>query len=260
MLRQSGKTLNGASKQWELICWRKLVGIEPYLAFLYNAHDRFLMTRFRLNLLHNLLADPGGFTVSVELNGPCGCDHRSPQDTLHFVLLCPFNLLPRRCFLKDILKKAKFRQVRVALLFLQMAKDALTLFCIVNFLRLAVKLRETRGSWLTLWLEKIALGLMLWLLSHEPLARCAHWARVLGGCDQWSPSVIQLTMVRPLGWGFEEALSEFVGNDVGILTNHLTVWIIVSRGGNISEILFKCCTVYYDVIFMCTFMVFLNAE
>lgn len=121
-------------------------GIEPYLCLLYNAQDRFLLTRFRFNLLHHILADPAGFTVSTELKGVCGCDNRSPQDTLHFVLLGPFYSLPRCCFLKSILKKAKLRQPRVALVFLQMAKDNLTLFCIVNFLRLAVKLRRTRGT------------------------------------------------------------------------------------------------------------------
>lgn len=121
-------------------------GMEPYLALLPNAQDRFLITRFRLNLLHHLLADPPGFTASVEQKGPCGCDHRSPQDTLHFVLLCPFYSLPRRRFLVSILKQAKFRQARVALVFLQMANDPLTLFCILNFVRLALKLRKTRGK------------------------------------------------------------------------------------------------------------------
>lgn len=120
-------------------------GIEPYLSLLHNAQDRFLMTRFRFNLIHHLLADPAGFTASIELKGPCGCDHRSPQDTLHFVLLCPFYSLPRCRFLIKILKQAKFRQARVALLHLQMAKDPLTLFCITYFLRLAARLRETRG-------------------------------------------------------------------------------------------------------------------
>lgn len=67
---------------------KSVLGIESYLSILTNAHDRFLITGFRLNLFHHLLASPPGFVVHVEVRGPCGCDNRSPQVTLHFVFLC----------------------------------------------------------------------------------------------------------------------------------------------------------------------------
>lgn len=101
---------------------RSCVGMEPYLAWLPNMQDRFLFTRFRFNLLHHILGIPAGFTESVEQKGPCGCDHRSPQDTLHFVLLCPFYSMPRHRFLVGLLKKAKFRHAKVALLFFKWLK------------------------------------------------------------------------------------------------------------------------------------------
>lgn len=124
---------------------RSCVGMEPYLAWLPNMQDRFLFTRFRFNLLHHILGIPAGFTELVEQKGPCGCDHRSPQDTLHFVLFCPFYIRPRRLFLVRILKVANCRQARVALMLLQIAHDPRILHCVLNFLRVAIRLRKTRG-------------------------------------------------------------------------------------------------------------------
>ncbi|XP_078512342.1 uncharacterized protein LOC144771995 [Lissotriton helveticus] len=61
-----------------------------------------------------------GFIIYSEERGPCGCDMKSPEDTLHLVLLCPYYAYPRKLFLKKLLRRARFRQARVALLFLKM--------------------------------------------------------------------------------------------------------------------------------------------
>lgn len=112
---------------------------EPYLLGSLSNHEKFLLTRFRTNTLHLLLARPKGFHLGQTLVS-CGCDHVSPQDLLHFVFFCNFYSMPRKYFLVPILKRLNFRHVRPALLHLQLLRED-CLFFVVGFLKSIIKSR-----------------------------------------------------------------------------------------------------------------------
>lgn len=66
-------------------------GMEPYLRAVLSPHQRFLLTQFRLNVLHWLFAEPGGHH-NVESLGLCLCDKFSVQDTIRFLFVIPIVL------------------------------------------------------------------------------------------------------------------------------------------------------------------------
>lgn len=112
---------------------------EPYLLGSLSTHEKFLLTRFRTHTLHLLLARPKGFHIGQELV-PCGCDGLSPQDLLHFMFFCKFYSVPRKHFLVPVLKRMSFRQVRPALLYLQLLKED-CIFFVVGYLKSIIKSR-----------------------------------------------------------------------------------------------------------------------
>ena len=92
-------------------------GMELHLCHGISKYHRFLLERFRFNLIHHLLASPRGWVLD-SLRGPCICDHSSPQNTLHFVLFCPIFGKERSRFLVPLLRDLGFGQARLALLYL----------------------------------------------------------------------------------------------------------------------------------------------
>lgn len=112
---------------------------EPYLMGILSIHERFLLTRFQMNLFHLLLARPKGCSRGQVL-APCGCDGQSPQDLMHFMFLCKFYETPRRHFLVPILKRMNFTQARPVLMYLQLLKEDCIIF-IVGYLKSTVKTR-----------------------------------------------------------------------------------------------------------------------
>lgn len=115
--------------------------MEPYLSLPISAYDRFLLTRFRLNLFHLLLAVPRESHKGKVL-ASCGCDNKSPQDLLHFTFLCKYYEMPISLFLKPILKKLNFRHIRPALFYLQLLNPKCVPFVAV-FLKSAMKCRKS---------------------------------------------------------------------------------------------------------------------
>ena len=58
---------------------------EPYLSWVNNVYHRNLLTRFRMNLLQQLLSTEPKWTKLSEL-GQCDCSLKGKQDLLYFVM------------------------------------------------------------------------------------------------------------------------------------------------------------------------------
>ena len=121
---------------------KTVMGMEPYLQWVIRPTHLFYLIRFRFDMLHPFLSSVKGWSDRVLL-GPCDCDNSSKQDLLHFILICTHYDMPRRCFLKPILKPYGFREAKVALMFLQQLNSHLVCFALGNYLLSAVKLRES---------------------------------------------------------------------------------------------------------------------
>lgn len=113
--------------------------LEPYLLLPLSTYERFVLIRFRLDYFNFLLAVPRGSSKGYIL-GPCGCDGLSPQDLSHFLFICKYYEMPRKMYLKPFLKPLNFRQIRPALLYLQLLHVESVPF-IVGFLKLSLRFR-----------------------------------------------------------------------------------------------------------------------
>lgn len=106
--------------------------VQPYLSLVNNMHHCFVLTRFRLNLIHWLLAFPKGYTKLSALK-PCPCDNFSDQDILHFTVFCELYFPLRKKSILPLLKSGQFVQVRPALLYLQMLSSPVVCFGVASF-------------------------------------------------------------------------------------------------------------------------------
>lgn len=119
------------------------LAMEPYLKYVTKPYHRFLLIRFRFNLIHLVLGSQSKWG-SPENLPLCTCDCFSIQDTLHLVMLCEHYLVARKKFLVPILKKLNFVQVRPALLHLQMLNSVQTTYGVACFLAAAARQNKLR--------------------------------------------------------------------------------------------------------------------
>lgn len=119
------------------------LGHEPelYLKVVNNANHRYLLTKFSLNKIHLLLSDRPCWTKQTELD-ICNCDGFSIMDTAHFLFFCGHFKSLRKKFIVPLLKEKRFKQVKPALLYLQLLSNTWEISNVATFFSIAMRLRK----------------------------------------------------------------------------------------------------------------------
>lgn len=92
--------------------------LQPNLIYELSAYDRFLLTRFRLGIIHRLVSFPVLNDWSSVLQ-TCPCDDQSSQSSIHTVLFCKLYGEIRKFWIVPILRYWGLRQCRPAFMKLQ---------------------------------------------------------------------------------------------------------------------------------------------